>query len=294
MKVLKFIILFFSILLISCNSNRKLSAVSDNIIQKEVNYIPYYLKIDQAQQLYKKGEREKCFLMLDSLFNHYKPINSLFIDELEMYCELAIEYNKKDKLEKVVDILISDYGYNIAAYKDERWVKIKNNITFSQEELIEKYSFYRKNLNLNLRDSIISIFKKDQAIRKTNNVKKIDSVDRIHEPYHIHFIKKYGYPYFKIVGGNDINDPIEPAFMSVMLKHISLKGALELQPILLNEVKKGNCPPLFYAGMLDLHKVVLKEETPFEYFGTYSNIKPTDTTATNNAREKIGLPRKRF
>ncbi|MEC4048507.1 hypothetical protein OX284_003625 [Flavobacterium sp. SUN046] len=232
--------------------------------------------------------------MLDSLFNHYKPINTLFIDELDKYCELALEFKKKEKLDEIVNILISDYGYNIADYKDDRWMKLKNNITFSQEELIDKYSIYKNNLNLNLRDSIISIFKKDQEIRKTNNVKKIDSVDRIHEPYHIHFIKKYGFPNNKIVGGNGINDPISPAFMSVMLKHISLKGALELEPILLNEVKKGNCPPLFYAGMLDIHKVVLKEETPFVYFGTYSNNKPTDTTATNNAREKIGLPRKRF
>lgn len=284
----KILVCFSLFFLISCKSNYT------RIGDKDSDYIPYYLKVDVANELFKKGKRKECFFLLDSLFEKYKPINTLFVDELDTYCQLALEFNKKDKLDKVVEILISDYGYNIAAYKDDKWLKIRENLKFSEDDLKYKYSVYESNLNINYRDSILSIFKKDQDIRKTNDVHKIDSLDRVHEPYHISFIKRYGYPSFKIVGGNGKNDQISPAYMSVMLKHISLKGVLYLQPILLNEVKKGICPPIIYAGMLDVHKVVLKEETPFEYFGTYKNSIPSDTTATNNARETIGLPRKVF
>ena len=265
---------------------------SDHSIQK--NYIPYYIKADLAKKLYEKGKRKESFLLLDSLFDKFKPINSLFVDELDFYCDLAVEFNKKDKLEEIVEILINDYGYNIAQYNDEKWMRVKNNIKFSQDELKSKYSQYQNNLNIELRDSIIGIFRKDQEIRKTKSPHKIDSLDRLHEPYHINFIRKNGYPGFKKVGGNGINDPISPAYMSVMLKHISLEGALILEPILLQEVRKGNCPPVIYAGMLDVHKIVLKEDTPFPYYGTYSSSIPVDTTATNDAREKIGLPRMKF
>ena len=281
--------LFIALIILAASCIPKKSAV-EIAPKKEADYIPYYLKMEEAKLLYAKKENRKCFELLDSLFNKYKPINTLFIDELEMYAELALEFNKKDKLDQIVSILIDDYGYNVAEYEGELWENLRKESKLPPGALKDKYVAFRKNLNTGLRDSIVDFFKKDQAVRKTRNSIKIDSLDRMQEPYIISFIKRYGYPDFKLVGGNGKNEPISPAYMSVMLKHISLKGALELQPILLNEVRKGKCPRDIYAGMLDVHIAVAKEKTPFTYFGTYKDYKPADTAATNDARESIGLP----
>ncbi|MFT3794697.1 hypothetical protein [Flavobacterium sp.] len=280
--------LFIMALIVSCSARQNATAVSN---PKQANYIPYYLKVEQAKKLYTQKENQKCFELLDSLFNQFKPINTLFVDELEIYAELALERGKKDKLDAIVEILISDYGYDVADYEGELWENLRKQSQWSHGELKNKYLVFRKNLNVGLRDSIIEIFKKDQSIRRmTKDEKKIDSVDRINEPYIVHFIKRYGYPDFRLVGGNGNNETISPAYLSVLLKHLSLPGAMELEPILLDEVKKGKCPRDIYAGMLDVHTAVLKQETPYTYLGTYKDYKPTDKAATNRAREKIGLP----
>lgn len=284
--------LVIAALVISCTSQKNTAAVSN---PNTHDYIAYYLEVEQAKKLYAQNEKQRCFQLLDSLFSKFKPINTLFVDELEIYAELALEFHKKDKLDQVVDVLVTDYGYDVAGYKGELWENIRKESQFSQEELKNKYLAFRKNLNVGLRDSILAVFQKDQSIRRmTKDFKQIDSVDRINEPHIVHWIKTYGYPTFKLVGGNGKDEVISPAHISVLLKHISLKSALELEPILLAEVKKGNCPRDIYAGMIDVHIAVLKESTPFTYFGTYKDFKPTDLTATNKARANIGLPGLQF
>lgn len=54
---------------------------------KGENYIPYFLTVEKAKEFYKVNEYKKSFLLLDSLFTIYKPLNALTLNEIELYCE---------------------------------------------------------------------------------------------------------------------------------------------------------------------------------------------------------------
>lgn len=258
---------------------------------KSENYISYFLTVEKAKEFYKVNEHKKSFLLLDSLFTIYKPLNTLTLNEIELYCELAIKYKKTNKISNCISILVSDYGFDLANNKDSLWVLIKKESKFNDHDLKMKYDNFLKGINQNLRDSIIAIFKSDIDIRKTKNSIMMDSVDRINELKTVSIIKKYGFPTVKLIGGHNNDNELSGVALSVLLKHISYKYVKEIQPILIDEVKKGKCPPIVYAGMLDVRKVIRKEETDFTYFGTIKNIPPIDSTATNLARENIGLPK---
>lgn len=213
---------------------------------------------------------------------------------MEIYCDLALKFNKKGRIRKICKSLISNYGFEIENNNDSIWVLIKKEIKFSNKKFQTLRSNYEKKINLNFRDSLISLINKDKEDRINNTKDKIDSLDRLKESKIVNLIKRNGYPTYSKVGGYSKNDSYNPAYISVLLKHISLKRLLIIEPILLKELKKGNCPPIVYASMLDIRKMVAKEITPFEYYGTIKNIIPTDTIKTNNARENIGLPRLNF
>lgn len=275
---------FISLFMLSCKSNYT------KIGGKNANYIPYYLEVENAKKKYESEDYVGSFTKLDSLFNYYKPKQTLFKNELDIYCELALKFNKTKRLSQIVKILVTDYGYDIALNNDSVWVNVKNKINYSEKDLKEMHIEYEKNLDISYRDSIIAIFQYDQKDRRTNSKRLIDSLDRQKEHRIINLIMKKGYPTEKKVGGNTFNDIMSPSYISVLLKHISLEGVKRIEPVLLEELKKGNCSPIIYAEMLDVRKIVAKEESPFEYFGTISNVKPTNLIATNKARKSIGLP----
>lgn len=180
----------------------------------------------------------------------------------------SIKYKKTNKINDCISILVSDYGFDLANNKDSLWVLIKKESKFKNHDLKIKYDNFLKGINQNVRDSIIAIFKSDIDIRKTKNSTKIDSVDRINELKTVSIIKKYGCPTVKLIGGHSNDNELSGGALSVLLKHISYKYVKEIQPILFDEIKMGKCPPFVYAGMLDVRKVIRKEETDFTYFGT--------------------------
>ncbi|WNM19963.1 hypothetical protein [Flavobacterium capsici] len=287
MKKIIFVLMILFVFIFSCKTKENFLK---NIEKNELNYIPYYLTVEKVKKLYQKKEYKKSFVLLDSLFNEYEPLNTITFDELELYCELSIRNNSTKKLNKFIPILVSDYGYDLGNYQDSLWVQIKKKTKYKNVDLKIKYTKFLNGINLKLRDSIIKIFEEDQKIRKTRNTVKIDSVDKINELKVLKIIKEVGYPSMKLIGGHGKDEKLSPIVFSVLLKHMSYDNILQIEPILLNEVKKGKCPPFVYAEMLDARKVMAKENTRFEYFGTYKNIKPTDTAKTNKARLDIGLP----
>jgi len=291
-KVTSYFIIILILFFVSCKTKIENNSKDSKLYNQ--NYIPYYLNVEKAKFFYRNNEPDKCFELLDSLFTIYKPVNTFAFDELELYCELAIKKNNTSKIKDYVTILVSDYGYDLANNNDSLWTLIKKESKFSNNDLKLKYDNFLNGINHNLRDSIIEIFKEDQDVRKTRNSTKIDSVDRINELKTVEIIKKYGYPTTKLIGGHGKDEKLSPATISVLLKHISYENVKQIQPLLLEEIKNGKCPPFVYAGMLDVRKIVAKEETDFEYFGTIKNVHPTDTTATNIARENIGLPKIKF
>ncbi len=117
MKILKYIVLIFTIILISCNSNKKLNAISSKENQKEVNYIPYYLKIYEAKELYESKEYEKSYNLLDSLFRYYQPIETPTVYEMDIYCELSKKLKKYNNeiLKSILKTETVKYAYHNAS-----------------------------------------------------------------------------------------------------------------------------------------------------------------------------------
>lgn len=117
MKILKYIVLIFTIILISCSSNKKLNAISNKAYQKDVNYIPYYLKVYEAKELYESKEYEKSYNLLDSLFRYYQPIETPTVYEMDIYCELSKKLKKYNNeiLKSILKTETVKYAYHNAS-----------------------------------------------------------------------------------------------------------------------------------------------------------------------------------
>ncbi len=86
-------ILFFliSISLISCNSYQKIG-------DKNSNYIPYYLKVYEADSLFLVKNYSSAYEKYDSLFKYYEPINMPLYFEFENYLKAGLLSDKKKNI----------------------------------------------------------------------------------------------------------------------------------------------------------------------------------------------------
>lgn len=280
------------VIMISCKSKvieRNVAAVEN----KEVNYIPYFIEIQKAKILYDNKKFQVCYNKLDSLFTLFEPKESLFIYESSMYCLLSDTLKKYDKVKinKLVNILVKNYGkeiYNFDRY-GEQWKRIIANSGLSEEELKIMNKEFQRNINLGIRDTIGILAARDKAIRdKYIEGSKLDSIDNLNEPILLKIIKKYGYPKEILVGSKDFKNPAGDIKISILLKHLSPKVKKEIQPLLLEELKKGNCHPQIYAGMLD-HMTIIQKDYTYPYYGTYKNVSIKDIVEINKNRLSIGL-----
>jgi hypothetical protein len=100
------IVFLFSItLLISCKSTY--SEIGD----KEANFIPYYLKVYEADSLYYACNYTKYKTELEDLFHKYEPINIMSYFEYEKYVKTLIIIDNDKKYKKELENLISNFGY---------------------------------------------------------------------------------------------------------------------------------------------------------------------------------------
>nr|WP_294935072.1 hypothetical protein [uncultured Flavobacterium sp.] len=265
----------------------------------ETNYILYYSKVNEAKALYDAKKYTECFTILDNLFRKYEPIETLFIYEMDLYCKLAYDLKKYSAIKQVVPIMIKKYGrqpydyeHYASIYDDygAGWKDIIAHSSYTEAELKAMYNEHLSKVNYTLKDTIVEMVKRDQLVRRENIPSKLDSVNKAHGKILQHIVTKYGYPTETLVGSMKLENPVKPAYLSAMLKHMDYELCLILQPLLYEEVKKGKCPPFIYAGMLDHLKVVRKMQTPFPYYGTYNTNVPLDLSGVDAARLSIGLP----
>jgi hypothetical protein len=292
--------LFFLIfaLLISCKPAFVQTPNVQNNNGKEVDYIPYYLTVYKAKDLYESHKEIECFNVLDDLFKKYDPIETYMVYEMDMYCKLANKLKRYDGLKRIIPIMITKYGRKPyeEKYGDE-WQEIIINSGYSKVALMDYYTQYLEKINYALKDSIVEMYHSDQRYRKqvTNetNWAKIDSIDSNNAAVLNKIINKYGYPRESLIGGMEIENPVKPNYMATVLMHVDAEVFLmSLQKALYDEIKNGNCPPYVYASIIDRLKLVGKYNMAgYPYYGTYDNRPVHDTLEANIARESIGLPK---
>ena len=144
-------------------------------------------------------------------------------------------------------------------------------------------------------DSInrLSIEDKKRIVREhnKNNKQQIDSLWQIQEKIDlenrdklIEIINTYGFPSPKRTKSNEIS--------TMLLHFLSEKDFELLNPIFLNEIKKGNMPGRIYASWFDR---ILYVKGELQLYGEYLSNRPCveNLEKTNIARKRIGLKRLR-
>lgn len=288
MKKIGLILFVLLILVFSCKSNRQV--IEKNVVEKEVNYIPYYLKVYEADSLYITNNYQKSYKILDSLFKIYKPIDVRNINEVLTFYKLKIILRKRIKKQEISK-LISEYGYSEEIFLNDSLFKIYN--IQSDKYLLKIYPSMRKKYNnmidLSLRNQIKEMKINDQFYRKKNykdNLESQTKIDLKNQSRIIEIFNDFGFPNEKLIGNFTI-DKIN-ADISVILLHTkdSIRKAY-FMPKILEYIKKGEASPELYAN---LHDQLLLYNGDSQYYGSYENEIKISIKEVNNRRKKIGLP----
>lgn len=271
----------FIFLLINCSKS--------NYSSKEINYIPYYLKVYEADSLYITGNYQRSFEILDSLFQHYEPLNQAGIDEMRTYVKSAYLTENHYKLKPYIYYLINKWGFNKNYLEYDSILKLswsKANLTEKEVEKLELE--YQEKINLALRDTLTQMHKADQLYRgkdKDKKIKREDSVDLIHKKFIIKLLKKEELPDRRTLDAD--------FHMGAIFNHISdnvTKSEDEfIKSSLLKTIKKGKSSPDNLSMYLDRQSYDKKEKvSPFGTFNFLDN--KLDTIQINKNRKEIGLP----
>ncbi|CCG53501.1 Probable lipoprotein precursor [Flavobacterium indicum GPTSA100-9 = DSM 17447] len=282
------IVVFLFLCLISCKSNYT------RIGDKNANYLPYYLKINEADSLYIVGNYQRSFEILDSLFKKFEPINLEGYSEYKTYIRTSVASNNFNGLKKKVKKSFVNYGAVISNYEQDSILNIALKKTgFTRKDLDSFLEMHKKKINLTLRDTIEKMIEKDKSVRGKGYISD-DKLREVNEE-NMALIKiifdKYGYPSHSLIGYSLFND--KDIDLGAVFLHTSVKFKREyLLPKLKDYSQRGFCLPQIYAGVYDR---LLLDETNFDGSQLYGEIKFKKLKLINESkvdsiRKSIGLP----
>lgn len=240
------------IMMISCKSKVIDKSVTVNK-KEDINYIPYYLKVYEADSMRLVGNYKRSNQILDSLFNKYEPLQLSSYNEYFYYYRVKILLNDFDNIDKVVKKVVSDYGYDIASnLKDSLNTIAVKKANFTEQDLKGFYDTYVKNLNLEYRYAIEKMIENDQRVRLAvpRNNEEWKKVDKENAENIKLLIAKYGYPSIKKIGGYHFNNT--SCNISTLFLHASKEERESyILDLMLESVKKGECEPTDFATVYD-------------------------------------------
>ena len=294
-KKAKFLFVMVLTFLFSCKM-KQLQENNITVLQKKnVNYIPYYLKIYQADSLYLANNLEESYKILDSLFSQYEPLNTEKYKEFETYISCCYKLKKNVDLRKLFEKSIEFYGTNARYIKYDSLLEMAfRQSNFNQFEISDLTKRYRDKLNFKLRDSIIDICKKDQYYRRVGDYgKNMNIFDSINKVKLREIFSKYDYPYEKLIGEFYI-DSLDVDLSFVFLHTESKFRNSFLLPKVLIAVKKGLAYPELYAQSYD--RYLEDYNGGKQLYGSYNlqrdkkNTELINNKKIDSIRSSIGLP----
>jgi len=289
-KILSILLFFCSItLLLSCKSSYT------HIGDKNANYIPYYLKVNEADSLFLVGKYEKSHKILDSLFKKYEPANTNRFYEYGTYLLSCVMINDTIGLKKKMAYSFKKYGgtYEEPIFQDERSLTIHKIFTKDSLYFLNLKKEYLKKIDYSLIHKLQEMVKLDQNNRCLNtpeNNKKIETIDSINRVKLKDIIKDNVYPNYYVIGYFD-PDLNEFANISVLLLHQDRETVFKYLPIIEDAVRKGKCSPYEYAEIYDKCIRVYGNENEKQKFNSWetTNKQEIDSIVKINRRQ-IGLP----
>src|SRR5690606_36977217 len=254
-KIFLNVIVGSSLVAFFCCSGSKQIAVTDNAkMANEVNYIPYYLKVYEADSLYLIGNYERSFEILDSLSKEYELLNPIVTKDLELYIKTAYLNGHYGVLKSAIKSLVSfwDYKSEYTEYDslmNEAWKKANLN----QEEIIRWEQTCKNGINKTLRDTLIIMTTNDQKYRKASGVDLVrDSIDMTHKNLLKYIYEKYGYRDYRIVGYPKAGEMTD---IGIIYLHIFNQMSEDefnyFKTRLLKYIKEGKANPEYLANLVD-------------------------------------------
>lgn len=260
----------------------------------DTNYIPYYLTIQIADSLYLESDFEKSYTILDSLFKLFEPLNTDTYAEYGIYLGSAVMSGHLKGISEKVKFGYSTFGFITTNHND--WEKIidsvENAAGLNREDInILKKEYFEK-LNLNLRKRLVRMYDEDQLVRNNRDKEGMLIYEKKHNQELEEILQNYGFPGNKIIGSNNCfpNDSYVNVYAFFLHQPSSFKD--KYLPILLENVKKGNCDPKVYAIIFDRK---MWESIDKQYYGTYTVnngelLTLINPTKIDSIRKSIGLP----
>lgn len=293
MKKNIFLVFMISFVMLSCKSSYT------RIGDKNANYIPYYLKVYEADSLYKAGNYKHSYTILDSLFKKYEPINLTLYFEYENYVKMAVKNNNVRKTD--VKNLVRYYDYRIEEIKKDTLLLIAFNKSRLSEKKINKlHKAFVRNLDTVYRNLIDKMNYKDQKVRTVAGIEKREVVKTDLETDSLLRIQltKKDFPSLRKVGSwkiinNEINS--KNIDLEVIFNHLSSYDCFDYYKAkIYSFVKTGLCPPKVYGRFID--KRSLKDNIESYYYlipfdlNILKNKNVDLIKEINNRRKELGLP----
>jgi len=263
---------------------------------KNANYIPYYLKVYEADSLFLTNNFERSYQILDSLFKEYEPLCMNNYAEYSIYLGAAIKSGNVENIAQKVRYGVSHFGGIVALHKEnfDMYDELLIAANLTEEEVSNLEKEYYNNLNLELRDEMIQMFKDDQAIRNNDdiNIEEMQIIDRNNRIKLEAIFDEYGYPSDDLVG-TDYTVSIKGEYVRevILLIHQDKGFKEKYLPFLLDNVKRGKCDPSIYAMVYDR---MMLDSLGKQYFGSYDcsygKCKLLNPEIIDSIRMSVGLP----
>lgn len=283
-----FLIICIFTTLLSCKSSHT------QIGDKNANYIPYYLKVNEADSLYLVGDYKKTHEILDSLFQKYQPANTDKFYEYCTYLMSCVLVNDTIGIKKKMAYSFKKYGGMYSPIEPiDKYIFLHNIYKNDSLYFLNLKKKYLKKIDYDLIKQLQEMSKLDQNNRCLNtleNNKKVSLIDSINSVKLKDVIKNNIYPNYYIIGyfEHGLNDFAD---ISVLLLHQDRETVFKYLPIIEDAVKKGKCSPYEYAVIYDKCMWVYGNETENQKFNSLeTNTKQEIDSIVKINRQKIGLP----
>ncbi len=266
---------------------------------KNANYIPYFLKVYEADSLYLAGNYERSYQILDSLFKNYEPINLSLYFEYEKYIKRSAQFNKvkNEDVKKIVKF----YDYRIEDIKKDSLLNLAFNKTkFSEKKINRLHASFTKKVDTVYRNLINQMNFRDQKIRLYGEIdwSEVRKVDLENDSLLKVQLEEKGFPNIKKVGSwKRIKSEMDGknVDLEVIINHLSSYDSFDYYKVKIDSfVKMGLCAPKVFGRFVDKKSLKDNKESYYYLIPFDLNIKKIKGEGLikeiNTRRKKVGLP----
>lgn len=286
----KLIVLLTAItLLFSCKSNYT------RIGDKNANYIPYYLKVYEADSLFIVGNYKKSHKILDSLFKIYEPVNDDVLYEYGTYLMTSVINNDTLDIEKKISFSYKNYGGMLTPTNPyESYLKLQKYYLKRSQHYQNLRKKYLNKIDYKLLSELRLMLELDQKHNRCTNdvdlINKVNISDSINREKLDKIIKTKIYPNYHFLGypEQELNNFVN---ISTLLLHQDSQTIEKFLPIIMDAVIKGKCNPIVYAFLHDKYVVMYNNKEIKQKYNEFSDeIKIEKNSIVKTNRRLIGLP----